>query len=158
MQAPDNLDHLIQRFYSLPTSDKEKFLIAAFWLHQATVTENNSVKFLSLIYAIDTLVPNESGGEPCRECNRPKRTSETDKFLQFLNRIVPEQSEDTNQVRAARRKLLRLRGDLAHGRDLLASDRDARKWAFNAEGAREESILEGTSLLAKRAIVNWLSG
>lgn len=103
------------------------------------------------------LVPNEAGGPPCNECLRPQGKSEAEKFVQFLEEVTPEESKDSIQVRAARKKLHRTRGQLAHGKDLLASFRNGGgRFVFDPIGLGELDLLWGARSLAKRAVVNWL--
>lgn len=156
LQVPENLAHLAHSYRSLRPPEKRRFLIAAFWLHQATTASSNSTSFLNSIYAIDALVPNETGGLPCSQCQRPQGKSEADKFVHFLEEVAPEESKDSIQVKAARRKLHRTRGQLAHGKDLLSSFRDGGRLAFNPTGLGEMDSLLGALHLAKRAVVNWL--
>ena len=156
LQVPENLARLTHNYRALNAPEKKRFLIAAFWLHQATTAASNSTSFLNSIYAIDALVPNETGGPPCSQCQRPQGKSEADKFVQFLEEVAPEESEDSIQVKTARRKLHRTRGQLAHGKDLLASFRDGGRFAFNPTGLGEMDSLWGAQYLAKRAVVNWL--
>lgn len=156
LQVPENLARLAHTYRSLNAPEKKRFLIAAFWLHQATTAESNSSSFLNSTFAIDALVPNETGGPPCTQCQRPQGKSEADKFVRFLEEVAPEESKDSIQVKAARKKLHRIRGQLAHGKDLLASFRDGGRFAFDPTGLGEMDSVWGARYLAKRAVVNWL--
>lgn len=155
LEVHRSFTNLVNKFYSLGKDDRDMFLRAAFWLHQAAQPGPRSVSFLSLIYAIDTLVPPEKGHSPCSLCQKLSGPTVTDRFVAFLNKMVPDSSPDTRENSAARRKLFKLRSDLAHGRDILSLDRMDQ--GFTSISISQSHIYWHALLLAKMTIVNWLT-
>jgi hypothetical protein len=156
LQLPNSIDHLVSKYFSLSRDNKERFLRAAFWLHQSNEITSPSASFLSLIYAIDALVPPQPAPKYCSSCNQSVGNSLTQRFVNFLDDLVPEQATDPEIRKTARRELCRVRGDLAHGRDLLSSDKNAWAHSFNPQGIIEWKSRSYAATLAKLALGNWL--
>src|SRR4029078_8616632 len=114
LELPNSINHLVSKYFSLSRDDKQRFLRAAFWLHQSNEINSPSASFLSLIYAIDALVPPQSAPTNCSSCNQSIGDSLTQRLVSCLDDIVPEQATDPEIRKTARRKLCRVRGNLAH--------------------------------------------
>ena len=156
LELPNSIDHLVSKYFSLSRDNKERFLRAAFWLHQSNEINSPSASFLSLIYAIDALVPPLSAPTNCSSCNQSVGESLTRRFVRFLDDVVPEQATDADITKTARKILCRVRGNLAHGRDLLSSDKNAWEAPFSPQGIMEWKSLSYAATLAKLALLNWL--
>lgn len=158
LEVPNSMNQLVTRYFSLTKETQQRFLRSTFWFQQSTQANSRSAALLSLIYAIDALVPPDTTTSACPICKQSRGKSLTAQFVEFLETLVPETGDTTEGIKSARREMMRLRGDLVHGRDLLSGDR--RPWAisFNPEGISEMEITLYARNLARHALVNWLLG
>jgi hypothetical protein len=156
LQIPNTIDELVIRYFALSKENKQRFLRAAFWFHQSQETNSPSASFLSLIFSIDALIPPEKSSTICDKCNQSVGHSLTSRFVKVLDDLVPEHPYDPKDRKTARRELCRVRGDLAHGRDLLSSDKNGWLHSFTPQGIREWKWRMYAASLAKLSIVHWL--
>ena len=156
LELPNSIDLLVSKYFSLANDEQERFLRAAFWLHQSGEITSPSASFLNLIFAIDALIPPESGQTICSSCKQSVGNSLTQRFISFLDDLVPEQATEPEERKTARRLLCRMRGNLAHGRDLLSSDKNAWRFFFNPQGISDWRSRSYAATLAKLTLVNWL--
>lgn len=155
LEVPKSMLQLVEQHRGLGVETREQFLRAAFWYRHAIVehSDSGSASFLALINSIEALVPDEKGATVCPECKRSIGKSMTQRFVEFLEDIVP----GTGNVESARRNLYRVRGKLTHGGDLLRVDLDPWPAGLHLELTSEREDTSHAYGLARAALVNWLA-
>jgi hypothetical protein len=158
LSLPASIDRLITTFFELSGTYQELFMRSAFWYYQATHSRSYSVSWLHYIQAIDTLVPRETGATQCEKCHQKSGKSLTQRFVEFLDTVVPENSVDngdSKQIEKARRALCKRRGEIVHGWDLLNFDRHD-LYDFKPQTNNDQRSLAYASQLSRHALINWL--
>lgn len=122
LTLPSTARNCLDRVAQLADDDLQRFLRACFWLNHAmeVYAPSQSSAYVALATAIEALLPADSDTQFCIECGRPMGPGPTRKFVDFINRHVP----DTGQFRSRREKLYGLRSAIAHGGKLFLTDYD----------------------------------
>jgi hypothetical protein len=152
LEIPKTLTDLLERFFGLPRSERERFLRACFWFQHAHSVRSRSAAFTSMISVVEALIPAVRGAPVCEQCKRPIGVGPTRMFAQFVDGLVPGAS--TVQ---ARRRLYGIRSALSHGGSLLHSDR--RTWSPHMTGGALEEWEDIGAIwkLVRLVLVNWLA-
>jgi hypothetical protein len=155
LEIPTVMADLVRRYRYLDIKRREQFLRAAYWFRHAMVVHpySGSASFLALINSIEALMPREKGPPLCQECKQPVGKSITQRFVEFLDTMVPGNGD----VESARRSLYRVRGKLAHGGDLLREDLDPWDTPLHPERTSQGEDARHAYGLARLALVNWLA-
>lgn len=158
LQLPTSIGQLVDCYRALSTDARDQFLRAAFWQRHATEARSysTSASYLALINSVEALIPPERGMSRCKACGRETGRSITQRFVEFLEDIVPSTAGDES-VSRVREKIYRLRGKLGHGGALLGDDLAPQTGAFDPSLTSEWDDVRQASALARLALVNWLS-
>lgn len=150
-QLPDTLAQLFKAYIHLDQKSQSKFTRAAFWYRLAQNQDSFTAVFLHLIQCIAALLPPAESEEFCRDCNRTFGKGQTQRFVEFLDELVPPSQE----FGKARRKLYKLRSDLTHGWDILGRDIEG-LLASGPKASYQTIMMIDAYHLARIALVNWL--
>jgi hypothetical protein len=151
----NGFDELIDGFRQVPVQVKHRFLRSAHWFLGTgpLMRESASTAFLSLIMALEGLLPPRTGEHRCAVCNNVVGESGTERFVKFLEEHAPT---STVEEAAARRRLYRLRSRLAHGGDPFRMETET-DLVLHPDTAREVSSVSGGWSLTKAVLITWLS-
>jgi hypothetical protein len=124
---------MLDRSYTLPEENQQRFLRACFWLQHARIVHSHSrsASYTALICAVEALIPPQRGAPICSECNRSKGKGPTGLFKEFVDRYAPPGGD--SQVN--RGKFYEIRSKLSHEGRLLATDREG-LWRCIPQGER----------------------
>jgi hypothetical protein len=152
LEIPATLTDLLERFFGLPRSERERFLRACFWFQHAHTVRSRSAAFTAMISAVEALIPVVRGAPVCEQCKRPMGVGPTRMFADFVDDLVPGAS-----TIESRRRLYGIRSALSHGGSLLHSDR--RTWAphMTGEAIEEWEDIGAIWQLVRLVLVNWLA-
>jgi hypothetical protein len=153
MRVSTLLPTFLDRFDRLNKAQQARFLRSAFWFHHASNVsqESNSAAYLAIISSIETLRPSVSSNAQCEKCGKSLGKGATQRFIDFLNEMVPTSERDKKE----RRELYSLRSGLTHGGDLFHSDTEALR-GTNPKSANEFHSYTIAMDLAREALLNWL--
>jgi hypothetical protein len=152
LEIPDNLSESLDRFFDLPTIERERFLRACFWFQHGHIVGrwSRSAAFTAMISAVEALIPPAGAPEICPTCKRPVGAGRTKLFAEFVDQFAPR-----TPVKE-RRRLYGIRSALSHGGTLLHSDRKG--WGPMTSGRIEEwEDIEALWPLVRMVLVNWLA-
>jgi hypothetical protein len=155
LEAPSNLETLLDRFYSSSSDEQDRFLRACFWLYhaQTVFADSTSAGFTALISAIESLMPDPEPIGTCPICKRTVGKGSTRRLEEFLDEFAP--SAPTFQQ--SRAKLYKFRSQLSHGGALTLSDHSPFTFGGVTSQANEERRLSGElEQLVRVVLVNWL--
>jgi len=110
-ELPVDLSASFDLFFAFPKDRQDRFLQACFWLGQVKDSSSVSQGFLAAIQAVEALIPSPGKCDSCPDCGKSLGPSRTDQFINLLEKLVPPTEED----KALRRTLYRVRSDLSHG-------------------------------------------
>jgi len=152
LEIPATLTDLLERFFRLPRSERERFLRACFWFQHAHTVRPRSAAFTSMISAVEALMPAVRGAPVCEQCKRPMGVGPTRMFTDFVDDLAPGAS-----ATEARKRFYGIRSALSHGGSLLHSDR--RTWSPQMTGAKIEEWEDLGAIwkLVRLVLVNWLA-
>lgn len=129
----------------------------AFWLNHAGLARrlSQSATYMAATQAIEALRPQVSKGERCDSCGHVLGAGPTQQFIDFVNRYIPPQDDETEKER---RTLYSVRSALTHGGTLLESDRDLGIGfgSFHPTPIRQREATARVIRLARLVGVNWL--
>ena len=150
---PVGLSTFLDQFYSLSSSEQQRFLRACYWFQHANEVRSLSMSsvYMALIQAIETLLPVPHTEGHCSECNRRIGPGPTHQFIDFVEAHVPGLSE------GVRRRLYEVRSDLSHGSRLLLRDEYVGMGGhFRPEEWEQENDIDRVTLVARLALISWL--
>jgi hypothetical protein len=152
LEIPATLTDLVERFFGLPRSERERFLRACFWFQHAHTMRPRSAAFTSMTSAVEALIPTVKGAPVCEQCKRPTGAGPTRMFSEFVDDLAPGAS-----TVETRRRFYGTRSALSHGGSLLHSDR--RTWSPHMTGAQIEEWEDIGAMwkLVRLVLVNWLA-
>lgn len=155
LEIPESFPRLIRSLHALRPADRKRFLRAAFWYAQYHDSWHSSISlaYITLICAIETLVPNSSGGARCDACGRATGPGPTQRFQAFVEEMLPGMSDED---RPSARELYRVRSKLAHGGALLRLDVE-RAAHLHPATSNEYFLIHGAAHLTKVILVAWLA-
>jgi hypothetical protein len=155
LSLPDNFEELLAAYFSLLSSQRDRFMRASHWYQFARRAWNfsSSAAFTALVSAVEALMPETKADRHCDACNRPLGAGPTKQFIDFVDRHVPGGGETATR----RRQLYSLRSALSHGGKLLHADR------FTWGGMTSSSLSEWDDQralwrLVRLILTNWLIG
>ncbi|HUA85066.1 MAG TPA: hypothetical protein VMB85_14485 [Bryobacteraceae bacterium] len=156
LEIPSNLGALLDRFYSSANDDQERFLRACFWFdHARTVShDSSSAQFTALMFAIESLMPNDGSRASCPTCKRSLGKGARRRLREFLERYAPAQPQlHKNRVEL----YYQLRCQLAHGGYLTLSDRGSIGFhGLLPKYPDELDVTTGAHQLVRIILINWL--
>jgi hypothetical protein len=153
LEIPATLTSLLDRFFALPTIERERLLRACFWFQHGhtTWTFSRSASFMAMVSAVEALMPPVKGAPVCEKCKRPVGAGQTKLFTDFVANFAPGRAAE------ARRRFYGIRSALSHGGTLLHSDR--RTLSPHMTGAKLEEWEDIGAIwrLVRVVLVNWLA-
>jgi hypothetical protein len=153
LDVPDCLSELIESFVQLGPSDRKRFLRAAHWVSVGNDQWNIHVSsyFISLITAVETLVPPAMHAEKCATCGRDAGPGPTQRFHDFVEQYLP-----ANKFTLNRKYLYRVRSDLAHGWKLFQVDVAPWLADLTTTALEEREAWMDLAQTVRIVLVNWL--
>jgi len=151
---PDSLSQMLDKTDKLPFAERQRFLRAVRWFYAARYLHFHLISscFVALVCAIESLIPELEQQVICPECKKDRSPGPTQRFQDFVETYAPTpDSQERNKKR-----LYKIRSDLAHGRDLLRFDSSPWDWSLNTTSMTEREALDDLFSIARKIIVNWL--
>ena len=151
-EIPGTLDQLLDGFYDLGVDSRVQFLRACYWFDLAGkfYTCSRSAAFAALVSSVETLMPPQEKGSQCKECGHSLGKSTTQRFVEFVDHMVPS----GGGMEKARKDLYRARSALLHGGRLLPSDYLGLCPAAGASAEFEN--MDHAQRLVRLVLANWL--
>lgn len=149
LQLPNSFEQLLNIFLQLNPALQDKFCRAAYWYSLAQSQESSSARFLHLIQSIESLLPPAEARSICPTCEKERGDGPTQRFKEFLEKLVPAHPE----LAQTRNQLYRLRSNLSHGWDIFGRDFGRNYIPSSAEQTMK--IFEAYQL-ARVGLINWL--
>lgn len=157
LDLPESFDSLVEKFHALESERESRFLMWAYWLNYAEITDgySRSASYMALVQAIEALTPQPSASAaPCPTCGKSQGPSLTEQFIAFLDAYAPRGPEEAERERV---ELYKLRSTLSHGgRLLLDEDREFGTGLY-PRALEESARVRIARQLVRRAGVNWLA-
>jgi len=150
---PKSLGKMFSFYFSLPDSRRKQFLRASYWFNHArnSISESSSATLISLVQAIETLIPNQPSAR-CSECGAAIGSQLKKTFLDFLNAYAPISNSSSSNVRNL---LYDQRSRLVHGDGLFVSDQDIFNFS-NPKLGQEMELTQHAFQSVRVALWNWL--
>jgi hypothetical protein len=150
LSAPSDIEQQLDKFFSLPMEQREKFLRASYWFQyaRAVLRDSKSASFVALVSAIEALMP--PAKERCSHCNQI--VGVTKRFAHFVESTIP--GGDAVPV-AERKRFYGLRSELSHGETLLSVDNDA--WSFTPTQLKEGYDSDTVRKIVQLVLHYWLA-
>ena len=145
---------LYSKFRSVSRDTQDTFLRSAFWYRHASVASRHarSAAFVSLISALEGLLPEEAAAARCENCGQGVQRSISSRLIELLDTLAPGSGE----IAVDRRKLYGIRSKLSHGSTLLSSDEHEFRSYLHPERTREWQESAFAYRITRIALVNWL--
>jgi hypothetical protein len=142
LNAPNDIEQQLDKFFSLPIDQREKFLRASYWFQHAhaVLRDSKSASFVALVSAIEALMPTPK-----------KRFGVTKRFVDFVESTIPGGAVPEDE----RRRFYELRSDLSHGPKLLSVDHD--HWSFTPTQLNEGYDSDTVRQIVQLVLHNWLA-
>lgn len=154
LSLPNELVELLDSFYSLPTrNERNQFLRACHWFQHASRVWHlsRSAYYVSVVQAIETVMPFPQTTGHCQKCNRPIGPGPTRTFIEFVDQHSPGLS------RRERQQFYNVRSNLTHGNRLLAPDEYLGFGAeFTPQWSQDQSLARTVRHVARVCLINWL--
>jgi len=151
LDCADWTPDLVRVFFRLDEARRRLFSRAAFWYDQARRARSPSSAFVATVSAIETLAPRDTTSAKCDACGRSLAKGPTQRFIDFLEDIVP----DLGRSRAGRKRLYWRRSRLAHGEALFLRDEELMV-ALHPQTSSEWRESGYAIHLAEAVLINWL--
>jgi hypothetical protein len=150
--VPDCLPLVLDNLDAVDASVRERFLRACYWLDQSgqVWSHSRSLSYLATITAIETLAlhPPEAA-DPCPTCGKDRAPGPTRRFKAFVERFA---GSLPSKERAA---LYSLRSQLAHGHDLLATDKRLWRMGLDPLDVQQMDLHRVSTQVARVVIIGW---
>lgn len=153
LDVPSDIEQQLDRFFSLPASEREKFLRASYWFQHAhgVFSRSKSASFIALVSAIEALMPPPpKGGTQCPQCKQMLGTGPTKQFVDFVDALVPGGAVPESE----RKRFYQLRSALSHGGKLLVGDHGV--WGFSPKQLGEGQDTRVVWQIVQLVLHNWL--
>jgi hypothetical protein len=152
LDMSSDINEQLDKFFSLPIGQREKFLRAGYWFqHAHTVFHySKSASFVALVSAIEALIPKPKGGTRCPHCKQMLGVGLRKQFVDFVESLVPGGAVPE----AERKRFYRVRSALSHGGKLLAADHGV--WGFTPKQLGEGSDTRAVWQIVQLVLHNWL--
>jgi hypothetical protein len=153
LDLPDNFTRQLDQFHRLDVAEREKFLRASYWFrHASTVfTYSKSASFVALVSAIEVIMPEQEAGQKCPECNSDIGPGLTQRFVDFVESLIPGSGISEKD----RRRFYRTRSALSHGGKLFATDHGL--WGFTPKKLGEDIDARTMWRIVQVVLYNWLA-
>ncbi len=158
LRVPDDLDDLICRYQSLPSTLRAKFDRATYWMRIASRQweDSMSASFASLVSAAEALT--DKGSKHILYCDTCKKEyphdapGPTENFQNFFERYAPDPG-----LKQRRNEMYRMRSMILHGSELMQLDQD-RAFGWDPPWWNERELHSELWSLIRIAARNWLKG
>ena len=152
-ELPATFAASIEAYSSLTPRLRRKFLNSCAWLqHSHTFfCSSQSASYMSLVLAVEALMPPPEEGKTCDACRRHAGKGPTQRFKEFMAAFAPSGEGYSAELD----RIYKMRSKLAHGGGLLLSDREPYGSA-GLEGFEEWRRRSRLHQLVQVAVVNWL--
>jgi hypothetical protein len=149
---PDSIEQYLDQVFSLKSEEAEKFEIASAWFSQVKDLwpVSSSAALIAVVSAIEALLDKKY--EICPECKQPK-FGITKSFKAFLQKYVPDIEVNFPEEYKA---IYRVRSDLAHGKDLLESDREYWNYFGKPLEQWQNDFQHNTHHITATALLHWV--
>jgi hypothetical protein len=153
---PDSISLLLDKAEGLDLLERRRFIRAVRWMYAATPLHFHLISscYIALVSAVEALMPDAERQENCPTCHKDRSPGPTQRFQNFVESYAPASDPEEKN----RKRLYRIRSDLAHGRDLLRFDSAPWDWSLNTTSETEREALDQLFRIVRRVIVNWLLG
>lgn len=151
---------LIAKFFNLRQDKKRHFTRSLFWFYQADKKNASSTSsaFISLVNAVESLLPNDNG-QRCPTCGSYSN-SISKKFEDFLNKYAPKIDQlrlhAGSKMWKGYKNLYNMRSMLVHGNYLFSSDHEIHLSLIDYNTAYEWTIADASYDLVRLALIEWL--
>jgi hypothetical protein len=144
LEAPDELEALVDCFNSLTVGDREQFLRACHWHHLAQKLWDQSVSLYltCFVHAVESL----AGVGP----DRKDAAKVTTLYKTFMKEHAPGPPSGKRLD-----AIYDLRGEVTHGARVLSHDRP-RAPGLDELSAEERDVCDDAATLVRGALINWL--
>ncbi|MCA0939340.1 hypothetical protein LCM28_05580 [Salipiger pacificus] len=149
---PVNVHYRFAITQVLDSESRAKFLNASRWFQKSYISLpiSQSLAYCSLIFAIESLIPEAEDAEKCSECGQEKNEhTTTQKFKRFIREYAPEVKE--NFIAA----LYDYRSKIAHGSSLLPHDGES-GFRHSYDISDSQHAYRATVNICQVVMVNWL--
>lgn len=152
-QLPDSLESSVDRYHQLDENESALFMRSAHWLAKCSEVfgHSHSLAYVSLVYALEGLVPAATKTGQCDHCGRDQfDKSISVRFKEFLEEYGTDLS--SGDVK----EMYRLRSAIAHGGGLMPRDREITGFRFTAEQNEKDAIFRQLRRVCETVLINWL--
>lgn len=152
-QLPDSFEASLERYDHLTDNEKALFQRSAYWLatYSTVFQQSRSLAFVSLVHALEALLPNPKKTGQCEGCGRDQfDKSISDLFREFLEEY------GAGLPREAITEIYKLRSAIAHGGGLMPGDREIIGFRFNVEQNEKDEIFRRLHNVCEVVLINWL--
>lgn len=151
---PVSISDMLHKAEGLDLLERRRFIRSVRWMYAATPLHFHLISscYIALVSAIEALMPDTEGRENCPTCNKDRSPGPTQRFQDF----VEAYAQTSNLEEKNRKRLYRIRSDIAHGRDLLRFDSSPWDWSLNTTSEIEREMLYELFRIVRKVIVNWL--
>ena len=156
MTLPENIDFLLDSYFSLNDEDQESYIRSAYWLTKASefFQLSKTISYTCLVQSIEALMNSKIPVyENCPKENcTSKIKSEKGPTAQFKDFIDRYASGIPNSIKS---DFYNIRSSIAHGNKILSSDISKLIFDDNSHSERNRYHLLGN--IVKVCMINWLS-
>jgi hypothetical protein len=153
LQFPDSFEASFERYHQLSDEEKALFQRSAYWLATCSEVcqESYSLAYVSLVYALEGLLPNPKKTGQCQVCGKDQfDKSVSERFREFLEEYgVGLAKEEISEM-------YRLRSAIAHGGGLMPHDREVTAFRFTADQNEKDALVRSMWHLCEVILINWL--
>lgn len=154
LSIPDNFSDLLAAIHGLSPQLRTRFNRAINLLYVANQHWQNHISsyYVTVIQAIESLLPQKTNRKSCPECKRDISVGSTRRFRNFVEHYVPDSIVDSS-VKAI---LYKMRSDVIHGHSLFQMD--IAPWAheLTPSSLSEMDAYNAAHLVAKNVVRKWL--
>jgi hypothetical protein len=153
---PDSISLLLDKAEGLDLLERRRFIRAVRWMYAATPLHFHLISscYIALVSAVEALMPDAERQENCPTCHKDRSPGPTQRFQNFVESYAPASDPEEKN----RKRLYRIRSDLAHGCDLLRFDSAPWDWSLNTTSETEREAFDQLFRIVRKVIVNWLLG
>ncbi len=152
LTIPSDLTDSLNCFFRKPLELQNRFLRACYWLQQSDYTKSFSLSFITIVQAIESLLPLATTEGRCSACQREIKSGPTKLFKEFMDEFAPIETEFQNE----RKRLYEIRSNLTHGnRPPFRSDTRI-SMGLNPLDADERRHFRNALQAVRIAMRNWL--
>ena len=153
LNVPQCVSAFFDHYFNLSDSNSDRFLRSCYWYCTGNEIWNSSqsASFISLVQAIEALLPGDERESRCDSCGHPLGPGPTRKFSEFVEVFA------AGTPKAMRSRLYNVRSQLAHGGSLLSRDEGSSAFAtLHPNEVLEREEHSQLRKIARAALINWL--